>query len=75
VGGAAAVAVAQRASALDGLDAPQRHEVIDPTPEQIREVVARLVEAQGPPAIEADIVDAEFDEVPDVPGLRGTSGG
>jgi len=69
----AAVAVAQRAAALDGLDAPQRHEVIDPTPEQIQEVVARLVEAQGPPAIEADIVDAEYDEVPDVPRMPGTS--
>lgn len=71
----AAVAVAQRASALDGLDAPTRHEVIDPTPEQIQEVVTRLVEAQGQPAIEADILDLEaLDDEPNAPGGRGTSG-
>ena len=56
----AAVAVAQRASLLDGLDAPQRAEVtVSPAFEDIYAWVqqaAHLASAE-PPVIEAEIVD------------------
>ncbi|MBD3941683.1 hypothetical protein IF188_08250 [Microbacterium sp. NEAU-LLC] len=62
----AAVAVAQRAAQLDGLDAPTRFEVT-PTEEQYEALVTEVLRARGVEelteydilAIEADVVDAD----------------
>jgi len=58
----AAVAVAQRAAQLDGLDAPQ-HFQIDPSSEELDRLVAELLAFKGlTPVREFDILDAEVIE-------------
>jgi hypothetical protein len=56
----AAVAVAQRAAALDGLDAPTRVEVYNPTVAEIAEYVQNMRASLGDvPETEPEVVDAE----------------
>lgn len=57
----AGVALAQRASALDGLDEPTKVSVYSPTDEQISQYLADVVAAKNVEheAAEADIIDVE----------------
>lgn len=56
----AGVAIAQRAAALDGLDAPTRLELTDPTGQEFARMLALVAQASGVNApIEADPLELE----------------
>jgi hypothetical protein len=57
----AVISIEERRARLMGTDAPTKHEVYTPTAEQITEQV-RVLTANVIVPVEADIVDAEYDD-------------